>query len=249
MNRYASPELLLQVVEQVEHLCLHRQVERGDRLVADDHVGVERERAGDPEALTLAAGELLRILPGVAGPQPDEIQQLAHPRRPLREVLWRPVWVRHGSLTMSPADILALSEANGSWNTICTAAPERQQLGAPVVDGSTPSKRTEPPSGVSSMSSVRASVDLPQPDSPTRPSVSPRCRSRVTPSSARSSVRFPAWRTGKILVRSRTSRSGRVSSSVHLVREVAGGQVAGGDLAGRGPLLAAPVARDRAASW
>ena len=51
-----------------------------------------------------------------------------------------------------------------------------------------PSKCTLPESGVSSISSVRASVDFPQPDSPTRPSVSPRSRSSVMPSSADSLV-------------------------------------------------------------
>ena len=60
-------ELLLQIVEQVEHLRLHREVERGHRLVADDDVGVQRQRAGDADALALTAGELLRVLVGGLG--------------------------------------------------------------------------------------------------------------------------------------------------------------------------------------
>ena len=71
------PQLLLQLVEQVEHLRLHREVQRGHRLVADDHVGVERQRAGDADALTLAAGELLRVLVGRLGAEADEVEQAA----------------------------------------------------------------------------------------------------------------------------------------------------------------------------
>ena len=55
-------ELLLQVDQQVEHLRLHRDVERRDRLVGDDQLGIDRERPGDAEALALAAGEFVRVL-------------------------------------------------------------------------------------------------------------------------------------------------------------------------------------------
>ena len=60
-----------------------------------------------------------------------------------------------------------LSDRNGSWKIICTsrrcarsAAPRRRWT-------STSPKRTRPLSGRSSPTTVRASVDLPQPDSPT----------------------------------------------------------------------------------
>ena len=54
-------ELPAQLHEQVEHLRLDRDVERGDRLVADQELGLHRERAGDADAGALAAGELVRI--------------------------------------------------------------------------------------------------------------------------------------------------------------------------------------------
>ena len=53
-------ELVLQVVEQVDDLRLDRDVECGDRLVGDDQLRVQREGAGDADALALAAGELVR---------------------------------------------------------------------------------------------------------------------------------------------------------------------------------------------
>ena len=54
---------LLQLLDQVEDLRLDGDVERGRRLVGDQHVGTVGERHGDHDALALAAGELVRILP------------------------------------------------------------------------------------------------------------------------------------------------------------------------------------------
>ena len=66
-------ELLLQLVEQVDHLGLHRHVEGRHRLVGDDQLGLDRQRPGDADALALAAGELVRVLASArrpAGPRP-----------------------------------------------------------------------------------------------------------------------------------------------------------------------------------
>ena len=53
-------ELALEVLEQVDDLRLDGDVERGDRLVADDELRVQRQGSGDADALALAAGELVR---------------------------------------------------------------------------------------------------------------------------------------------------------------------------------------------
>ena len=47
--------------KQIQDLRADRDVERADRLVADDQVRLERERARDADALALAARELVRI--------------------------------------------------------------------------------------------------------------------------------------------------------------------------------------------
>ena len=47
-------------MNSVQHPGLGGQVERGDRLVADDQLRVEGEGAGDRDALPLPAGELPR---------------------------------------------------------------------------------------------------------------------------------------------------------------------------------------------
>src|SRR3546814_12527733 len=56
---------------------------------------------------------------------------------------------------------------------------------------SQPSKRTRPPLGRCSPTTRRATVDLPQPDSPTRLKVRPRGRRKETWSTAVSSARPP----------------------------------------------------------
>ncbi len=69
-------ELVLQVLEQVDHLRLHRHVERRHRLVADDDLRLQGQRPGDADALALAAGELVRVAVDVVGVEADPLQQL-----------------------------------------------------------------------------------------------------------------------------------------------------------------------------
>lgn len=76
-------QLVPQITQQVEHLRLHRQVQRGDRFVAHDDVGFQGQGAGDPDPLPLPAGELLRIAVRVGRTQPHQLQQLAHAGRTL----------------------------------------------------------------------------------------------------------------------------------------------------------------------
>ena len=168
-----DPELLLEVIEQVQDLCLDGKVQGGHRFIQDDDVRVQGQGPGYADALALAAGEFLRRLAGVRGSQSHHVEQFADPGFAFPRVGYRLRWVAHGSAMMSPAFIRAFREANGSWNTICT---RRRQLSSSLPrspNGFVPSKVTVPASGVSSIIRVRASVDFPQPDSPTRPRVSP----------------------------------------------------------------------------
>ena len=69
----------LQVLEQVQHLCLDRYVERGNRLVADDQLGVQGQGAGDADALALPAAKGVRVARHVLPAHPHQLQQLADP--------------------------------------------------------------------------------------------------------------------------------------------------------------------------
>ena len=64
-----------QVPHQVQHLRLHRHVERRRRLVADQEAWFGRQRAGDGNALPLPAGKLVRVLAAVGGGEPDLLEQ------------------------------------------------------------------------------------------------------------------------------------------------------------------------------
>src|SRR5690348_5539719 len=54
-------EFFLQVLQQIERLGLNRDVERRDRLIADDELWTQGQRAGDADALALTAAEGVRI--------------------------------------------------------------------------------------------------------------------------------------------------------------------------------------------
>ena len=60
-EQHRHADLRLQVLEQLQDLRLHGDVERGRRLVGDQQVGPVGERHGDHHALALAAGKLVRI--------------------------------------------------------------------------------------------------------------------------------------------------------------------------------------------
>jgi hypothetical protein len=112
-----EPELLLQVLEQVDHLRLDRNVERGDRLVADDELRVERERPGDADALALAARELVRVAVGEAAVEADLRPSARAPARGGLAV--EALCSSSGSAMIEPTVMRGLRLACGSWKIIC----------------------------------------------------------------------------------------------------------------------------------
>ena len=70
-------KLVLKFLEQVQNLGLNGNIQSGNGLVADDQLGLQSERAGDADTLTLTARELVRIAVDVLGVQADDVQQLA----------------------------------------------------------------------------------------------------------------------------------------------------------------------------
>src|SRR3546814_21188272 len=59
-EQVSEPQLLLQVLQQVDDLSLHRHVESRNGLVADEIIRFQRERACNSDALTLTSRELVR---------------------------------------------------------------------------------------------------------------------------------------------------------------------------------------------
>src|SRR5713226_334235 len=92
---------------------------------------------------------------------------------------------------MLPTVIRGFSDAYGSWKIICIRRRILRICSPPSFVSSIPSNRTSPAVGLYSWRIARPVVDLPQPDSPTRPSVSPRSTKKSIPSTARTA---PTWR-------------------------------------------------------
>src|SRR5882757_11226357 len=71
--------LALQVDQQVDHLRLDRDVERRYRFITYNKARPERQRAGNADALPLPAGELMRVVLHLVGPQADLREQFGDP--------------------------------------------------------------------------------------------------------------------------------------------------------------------------
>ena len=80
-----------------------------------------------------------------------------------------------------------LSDEYGFWKTICSRTRLRGRARRVIGETGSPSKTTRPPDVGTSPTAARASVDFPQPDSPTRPTTWPRSTSRLAPATARTS--------------------------------------------------------------
>ena len=77
-----------------------------------------------------------------------------------------------------------LSEENGSWNTTCTRRRSGRSWPAGRLSMRSPARYTSPAVIGYSRRIALPTVDLPQPDSPTSDSVSPRSMEKDTPSTA-----------------------------------------------------------------
>ena len=94
------------------------------------------------------------------------------------------VLIASGSPSVCSTVLRGFSDANGFWNTICTRWRNSAIFALSAPATSSPSISRRPDVGASIIVSWRASVDLPQPDSPTTASVLPRSSENDTPLSA-----------------------------------------------------------------
>ena len=80
MNRKVMPLFCLDLVQQVEHVRLDGDVERGDTLVGDDKLGSRHQRARDRNALALATGKSVRKTAQVFEVEAAHGRNFTHPR-------------------------------------------------------------------------------------------------------------------------------------------------------------------------
>ena len=141
----AVPSLLLQVEDEVEDLRLDGDVERGGRLVGDQHLRIAGERHRDHGALAHAAGQLVRIFLARAAPAPGCAPAAAS--RPPCPSASPPADASRAAAATSaiwlPMVSTGLSEVIGSWKIIEMSLPrtcahrlvvERQQVDAGELD-------------------------------------------------------------------------------------------------------------------
>ena len=195
-------ELVLELLEQVDHLRLDRDVEGGDRLVGHDQLRAQRERARDPDPLPLPARELVREAVVVLRREADLLEQLLDGLLALLAVA-DPVDAHR--VADDRADALARVQARVGVleDHLHLAAKRPQRAGAQLADRAAVEDHV-PSVGSSRRTMQRPRVDLPQPDSPTRPRVSPSATLTVTSSTActraTSRERTP-FRIGKYFLR------------------------------------------------
>ena len=215
--------------DQVQDLRLGRDVERGRRLVGDQDAGLGGERQRDHDPLAQPARELERVAvdPARRLRDADHLQQLdrARARRPLRQA---------GNAGGSPRSAgcrscgrpRASSSAPGrrsrSRRRGCShlRGPGRRAWRGRRRRPSARRSRIWPASTRPGRSTIRrierAVTLLPQPLSPTMPSVRPGSRSKETPSTARTmpsswwnQVLKAAHREDRLSHRDRPRRAGR----------------------------------------
>jgi len=113
-EQISEAEFLLQVLEQIDDLRLDRHVERRDGFVAHDQLRLDRERARDPDALALAAGEFVRIAAHVVRLEADRFEQRTTTRSLNAALDGARLWIVSASPMIAPTVMRGLSEANGS---------------------------------------------------------------------------------------------------------------------------------------
>ncbi len=125
-------------------------------------------------------------------------------------------WVRMASIICSPMRSTGLSVIRGSWKIMAMRLPRSWRICSSLsLRRSVPLNFTSPsttsPGGSIRPSSEKPVTDLPEPDSPTRPTISPRRTLRSTPSTA-SQAPASVWNAVR---RPRTSRMFSLISVAH----------------------------------
>src|SRR5262249_39274093 len=66
-----------QLIEKIQNLLLHGNVQRRDRLIGNDELGLDRECTGNADALALSTGELVRVTQERVWIEPDQANEFA----------------------------------------------------------------------------------------------------------------------------------------------------------------------------
>ena len=184
-HRHAQP--LTEIPEKGEDLGLGGHVEGGGRLVGNQKSGPARQCDRQQDALPHSSGKLVGIGCDAARRQSDEVEELAYARVDFRGR--RMAAHALGDLAPHPHDRIEIAQGILEHDRDGIAADFLPaflaELGH-VTPGDEDAAALDRRTALRQESSAaRASVDLPEPDLPTRPTDSPSATARVTPSMAR----------------------------------------------------------------
>ena len=212
-----QPEVLLQVVQEVEHLRLHGHVERRHGLVEDEKLRIDGERSGDPDALALASRELVRVAARERGASPTRSSSSPI----LRSRSARPSALAVPRRRCCRRDIRGSSDEYGSWKTICTrrrSSRSARRSACVNVDAADPDRSArQRHAGASARRAERRLAGARLADEAERLAAADRQRYVVD------APRGGSWRgraarvlTGKTLVRCSISTSGSVAAVIRV---------------------------------
>ena len=174
MKGHGEAHLAAEVADEAEHLGLGRDVEARDDLIGQHEIGFQHHRAGDADALALPARQFVRVAFQRRERQPDLVEGLARQRHGLASGSGEAVQQERRGEDASAIVWRGLSDAMGSWKIICMRRRSGRIAASSRCVMSVPAKRMVPASGRTRPSKARPSVVLPEPDSPTMPTTSPR---------------------------------------------------------------------------
>ena len=192
MNSIAVPNSCCRSSKQIDDLTLDGDIQRAHRLIAHQQLGAEHHGARDADALALAAAELVRVARARRRREADPLQHSRDPRSALarrERGLEDLAAARPASRPRSCADSSSRADPERRFAGRGDAGAWR---GRRSVRRSSPLQMTAPREAGIRRRMARARVDLPEPDSPTRPTVSPRATSKLTASSARARAEIHA---------------------------------------------------------
>ena len=170
-HEHGQPERLLQRLDQRVEIARRDRIETRGRLVEKHDRRIERERARQRHALGHAAGQFGRKLVAVLRPEPDHFElgggDLVHQRIRQHEIF------AHRKL-----DVLPHGQRGKQRALLEQDAPSPGRAlrgrGHGCRRSATPMTSISPPWRGMRPMMVRISTDLPPPDAPTRPRISPR---------------------------------------------------------------------------
>ena len=163
-EEHRQAELALELADQVEHRALDRDVERRGDLVGDHDLRAAGEGAGQRDALALAAGELRPAGRRHGRGRGGRARAAGRPRPGARRGSRRAAAPRRCSRRSSSA---GRARSTGPGRPSAAGAAGRASAPAARRAGSARRAIGARPTA------ARARVDLPDPDSPTRPTTCP----------------------------------------------------------------------------